>query len=459
MATTARRRQGASPPVLALVGRPNVGKSSLFNRLLGRRDAIVLDRPGVTRDRIERAAKLHSRVVTLQDTGGIVPDDPTELVREVTRQAIGAIARADLVLLIIDARSGVTPLDEQVAEQLVGAGVPVIVVMNKCDTAALEALAADGWRLGLGEPMPVSAEHGQGIDELIERIEVLLPPPPAEEPPADDRPTVSLPDPAEELLIAIVGRPNVGKSSLVNRLVGDERVTVSSIPGTTRDAIDVQLKRDGRLFRLIDTAGLRREPKTESQDESVGILMARRRLERCHVAVQVVDAAQGLTSGDVSIAGEIFAAAKPMVLVFNKWDLVEQAEERMKKLEADVQRRLSFLPSIPRLTISATSGQRAFRVLDTAASLAAAASKKVSTGVLNRFLASTSAQHIVEGGRVPKMLYITQTGTLPPRFVIFCRNVGKVSTQDRRFIESRLREEFDLGPVPVVVEFRAAPRR
>ena len=451
----------ARPPVVALVGRPNVGKSSLFNRLLRRRDAIVLDRPGVTRDRLERRTRLLHRTVMLQDTGGILPDCTEELFEQVTRQALQAIKEADLVLMLVDARAGVVSLDERVAEYLRAARQPVLLVMNKCDTTAAEAIASDGWRLGLGEPFAVSAEHGLGIDSLIDRIEALLDESlgPAEETQYDED-LDALPDPQEELHVAIVGRPNVGKSSLINRLLGEERVTVSAVPGTTRDAIDVRLTRDGRHYRLIDTAGLRRRSKTASPDESIGIMLTRRRLARAHIAIQVIDATAGITSGDVAIAGEIDAAGRPLLLALNKWDLVENPEVRVKQLEDAISTRLAFLPSdLARVTLSAATGHRAFKVLDQATELADLGSKRVPTSELNRFLASTTARHIIEGGRIPKMLYITQTGTLPPRFIVFCRDVTKVSDNDRRFLEHRLREAFGLGPVPVRIDFRTSPRR
>ncbi|MFN7966054.1 MAG: ribosome biogenesis GTPase Der [Acidobacteriota bacterium] len=458
---TDSKSRNARPPVIALVGRPNVGKSSLFNRLLRRRDAIVLDRPGVTRDRLERRTRLQRRTVMLQDTGGILPDCTEELFEQVTRQAVQAIKEADLVLMLVDARAGVVPLDERVADYLRTARQPVLLVMNKCDTVSSESIAADGWRLGLGEPIAVSAEHGLGIDGLIDRIESLLDENlgPAAEMDYDED-LDALPDPGEELHLAIVGRPNVGKSSLINRLLGEERVTVSAVPGTTRDAIDVQLVRDGRRYRLIDTAGLRRRSKTASADESIGIMLTRRRLARAHLAIQVIDATEGITSGDVAIAGEIEAAGRPLLLALNKWDLVQNPEERVKQLDDAIVTRLAFLPAdLARVTVSAATGQRAFKLLDQATELADLGSRKVPTSELNRFLESTTARHIMEGGRVPKMLYITQSGTLPPRFIVFCRDVAKISDGDRRFLEHRLRDTFGLGPVPIRIDFRTSPRR
>ena len=446
-------------PRVAIVGRPNVGKSSLFNRLLRRREAIVLDRPGVTRDRLERDGRLATRRVVLMDTGGIVPGSEDDLYKQVSRQAVAALDGADVIALVVDARAGVTPLDEQVAEILRRATVPVVLVVNKVDGEAQEALVHDAWRLGLGEPIPVSAETGRGVEEFAELVESLLAPLPEGETtsPADDE--EGLPDPREELCVAVVGRPNVGKSSLVNRLAGEERVTVSPVPGTTRDAVDVLLRRDGHRIRLVDTAGIRRRAKVEARDESVGILMTRRRLARSHVAIFVVDAVQGITSGDVAIAGEILETGRPMVLALNKWDLVGDPETRVGELDSELERRLAFAPKIPRVTVSATSGQRAFKLLDLAREQALAATRRIPTSELNRFLERSLAELLAGGGSTTKMLYITQTGTLPPRFAIFCREPEQVDPAVRRYLESRIREEFDLGPIPVVVDLKLSPRR
>lgn len=443
-------------PRVAIVGRPNVGKSSLFNRLLGRREAIVLDRPGVTRDWIERPCRLTRRWVCLHDTGGIVPEAEEDLLREVSRQAVAALDLADVLVLVIDGRAGITPADHAVAGILRKAQVPVLLAVNKIDEAQHEILAAEAWELGLGEPEPVSAEHGLGVDTLAERIEALLPEGPEEhelEPPPQE-----WSDPGEELCVAVAGRPNVGKSSLVNRLVGTQRATVSSVPGTTRDAIDVLLKREGRLFRLVDTAGLRRRAKVAEKDEGIGILMTRRRLERAHAAILVLDSVAGVTSGDVAIAGEILDLGRPLVLALNKWDLIKNPEIRTREIDAELGRRLSFAPQLPRVTVSALTGQRVFRLLDLCREVVETASRRVPTAELNRFLNRTLGEHLASGGGSPKMLYMTQTGHLPPRFVVFVRDPQAVNPHLRRFLENRLRDAFDLGPVPVFVDFQATRR-
>ncbi len=459
---SSRTRSRSRLPRVALVGRPNVGKSSLFNRLLGKREAIVHDRPGVTRDRIEREGEIEGRPVILEDTGGIVPEAGEELQRVVSRQALSALDEADLLVLVLDGRAGVTPLDEEVAAILRRRADDVIVAVNKIDVPRVRDLAAEAWSLGLGEPLPVSAEHGLGVDRLAREIAARLPgPPPA--PSADvGGPGEETPpgfDPEGELSIAIVGRPNVGKSSLVNRLAGAPRVTVSPVPGTTRDAIDVLLTRDGLRYRLVDTAGLRRRTRVADRDESVGILVARRRLERCDIAVLVLDAVAGVTTQDASIAGEIEAAGRPMVLAFNKWDLVDDPDARARELDAEVARRLAFLPGPPVVRLSALHGQRAFRVLDRCRELARRGSRRVPTGELNRFVAGLTARLRDAGTGAPKVFYMTQVGVFPPRFLVFARRAGKVDPSFRRHLERQLREAFDLGPVPVKLEFRDPPRR
>ncbi|MDQ7006265.1 MAG: ribosome biogenesis GTPase Der [Acidobacteriota bacterium] len=443
-------------PRVALVGRPNVGKSSLFNRLLGRREAIVHDRPGVTRDRIERRVRIEGREAILLDTGGLVPSADEDLLQVVTRQALFAAREATVLVFVIDGRSGVTPLDESVAALLREADVPVVVAVNKIDVPALVDHSNEAWRLGLGEPIPVSAEHNLGFDEFLSRVAAHLPETEEETEPDDPH---RLPDPEDELLLAVVGRPNVGKSSLVNRLAGEERVTVSPLPGTTRDAVDVALIRDGRRFRLVDTAGLRKRSRVAERDEAIGILFTRRRLERSHLAVLVLDAVMGPTSQDVAIAGEIAKARRPLILVLNKWDRIEDPEAAVERIDDALETRLGFVRYAPRLTVSALTGQRVFKVLDTALDVARAAGRRLKTSELNRFLDRVVRRHTAEGGSAPKMLYITQTGVLPPRFIIFHRERAQMTPQLRRFLENRLREAFDLGPTPVVIDFKPAPRR
>ncbi|GAB4370453.1 MAG: ribosome biogenesis GTPase Der [Acidobacteriota bacterium] len=455
---TTTRSRGRLPSV-AIVGRPNVGKSTLFNRLLGSREAIVLNFPGVTRDRIERIWRPGDRVVELTDTGGLVPEGGDELVREVTRQAMQAAREADVVVFVLDGRSGVTPLDEAIAEILRPLGRRVVLVVNKIDVEQHQPLTLDAWRLGLGDPIPVSAEHARGVQEVVDAVLALLPArsPAEDEPGGDD--SGALPDPHDELHVAIVGRPNVGKSSLVNRLCGEERVAVSTRPGTTRDVVDVRIVRDGRRFCLVDTAGIRRRARVETRDESVGILLTRRRLARCHGAILLIDAGEGVTSQDQAIAGEIRESGRPVVIAYNKWDLVEDPDRRRAELDEQAFRRLGFLGRAPRMSVSARTGQRAFRVLDRLVPLVETASTRVPTPALNRFLDGVLRQQAAAGGDTPRLLYITQTGVLPPRFVVFCRSPAEIRKSFRTFFEHRLAEAFGLTEVPLAVTFRASKRR
>ncbi len=453
-----QRRRIEQLPRVALVGRPNVGKSSLFNRLLGRREAIVHDRPGVTRDRLERPCRLERRDVLLLDTGGLIPDAEESLAQTVTKQALRAGEQAHVIVFIVDGRSGLTPLDETIAGLLRRDSAKVVLAVNKIDVPSLRNLAAEMWALGFDEPVPISAEHAEGIDELIERVEERLPQ-------GDDEvdacviEATSRVDPEDELSMAVVGRPNVGKSSIINSLAGAERIAVSPIPGTTRDAIDVLIEREGRWTRLVDTAGLRKRSKVRDRDEGIGIMMTRRRLERCHVAMLVIDASMGVTSQDVGIAGEIERMGRPLILVLNKWDLVENPERAFITLDRDLSARLSFARQAPRIAVSAQTGQRISKILDLGLQVARAASRRIGTGELNRFLAKTVGERLSHGGSAPKMLYSTQLGILPPRFVIFCRRPWKVDAPFKRFVEKRLREAFDFGPTPVIVDFREPPRR
>jgi GTP-binding protein len=443
-------RQAGAPPRVAIAGRPNVGKSSLFNRLVRRREAIVHDAPGVTRDRLERLCELGGRAFLLWDSGGLLPRAEETLAENVSRQARCAIDEADLILLLVDGREGVTPVDEQLAEMLHASGKQVLLVVNKIDLDMHEPLAADGWRLGLGEPVPVSAEHGRGVDRLIDEVLERLPDAPAMGVDEGDQ----RPDPERELQLAIVGRPNVGKSSIVNRLAGQERITVSPEPGTTRDAVDVVLARYGRRFRLVDTAGLRRRTRVARRDEAIGILLSRRRLERCHVAILVIDASMGVTSQDVGIAGQIAEMHRPLILALNKWDLVEDPEQAIRGITDTLARRMAFVSFAPRVTLSAVTGRRAPRLLDESVNVAHAAGRRIKTSDLNRFLQSSSRDLAAAGTAAPKSLYITQTGVMPPRFVVFARHRERAGPSFTRFLENRLREAFDLGPTPVVVDVR-----
>ena len=439
-------------PLVAIVGAPNVGKSTLFNRMVGRRHAIVTDQPGVTRDRLYGEVNrdpLHFRLV---DTGGLTPNDTAPFSEEIMQQADTAIREAGVLILVLDGRAGATAIDRDVAVLLRKSERPIVLVANKIDGDKHEALIHELHELGLGEPLALSAEHDRGLDELYERLETLL---------------VDIPDAADDtptdfpLRVAIVGRPNVGKSSLLNRLVGEERVMVSDIPGTTRDAIDTLLTLGERRYLLIDTAGIRRPGRIRERVERFSIVRAKANIERCDAAILVLDADDGIAAQDTHIAGYVHDAFKPLIVAVNKWDLIEGREEAAKKWEEDVSDRLRFAKQAPMVLISALTGQRALNVLARVDEVHACGSIRVSTPELNRWLEQAAAHQSHGGKRSFRLYYATQTGVHPPRFVIFCNNPDKGHFSFKRYLENSLRERFDFGASPIRLQFRARrePRR
>ena len=437
-------------PLVAIVGAPNVGKSTLFNRLIGRRQAIVTDEAGVTRDR------QYGEVVDLPtpfrvvDTGGLTPNTAAPFVEEIARQADAALDEAAVVLFDVDARAGLSALDREIGELLRRRGVPLIVVANKVDAGSVEPLALELHELGLGDPCAVSAEHGRNLDELLDRVDDLLQ--------VSDEPTGSAPaEQAAPVRVAIVGRPNVGKSSLLNRLLGEDRVMVSDVPGTTRDSIDTLLEIDGRRYLLIDTAGIRRRGKLQLDAERYSVLRAREAIERCEIAVLVLDGSEPFTAQDAHIAGYVKDAFRPMLVAVNKWDLVEEREEAAKRWRDDVEYRLRFVKEAPILLISALTGQRVTRVLERVDELYEAAGRRVSTPQLNRWLQRYAPPGRSTAGRgsAVRFFYATQTGVHPPRFVVFCSDPSAVHFSLRRRLENGLRVDLGFGPAPVRLSFRA----
>jgi GTP-binding protein len=433
----------AAPPLVAIVGRPNVGKSTLFNRLTGSRRAIVGDEPGITRDRIYGTAEWQGRVFSVVDTGGMVPDDEATIPSAIFQQARAAIDEAALLLFVVDVRQGPTPLDEELASRLRETGKRVFVVANKAETSRLDADALEFTRWGFDEVIPVSAEHGQGFGDMLEAI-------------ADSVELAETAAPASrEINVAIVGRPNVGKSSLVNKLVGAERVIVSPIAGTTRDAVDTEIESEGRRFRLIDTAGIRRKGKTELMAEKLSVVMARRHLERADVAIVLVDAVEGPTSSDATIAGYADAAGCSTIIAVNKWDLVPDKETGTPAaFERRIREVMKFLDYAPVVFISALTGQRVTRLLDVAASAADARRTRVPTSELNRFFEQHLAppRATLPGNQQLKVRYITQAKVAPPTFVLFT-NAKKVKLHFsyQRYVENRLRESYGFFATPIRV--------
>jgi GTPase len=418
-------------PTIAIVGRPNVGKSTLFNRLVGNRKALVRDTPGVTRDRIRGVCRFGGWRAAVIDTGGLDPSAGESLTAQVRGQVLAAIAEADALVFVVDGREGITALDEEVARLLRRVAKPVLLAANKVDTAAQEAALADVHRLGMGSVFAVSSEHGRGVDALLEAAAALLPAPHEEE------------DEHEPLRIAIVGRPNVGKSSLVNAIAGEERVVVHSEPGTTRDAVDTVVTVKGRPYLLVDTAGLKRKGRTVEALDKLAAVMARRSLERADLALVVLDAEQGISTQDARIAGYAEAEGRAVVLVVNKWDLVESAD-RAPELIRTIRERLPFLSYAPVVFTSARLASGLDLLFDTIEHVAAEYAKEVGTGELNRAFNAAMTRRPPPGfrGKTLKVYYVTQTGTRPPTFLLFVNDPAALHFSYERYLVNALREAF-----------------
>lgn len=439
--------QSAGPvPVLAVVGRPNVGKSTLVNRIIGRREAVVEDVPGVTRDRISYDALWNGRAFTVVDTGGWDPD-ARGLAERIKEQAEIAVSLADAVMFVVDATVGITDADEAVVRVLRASKKPVLLAANKVDDDRAEAEAHGLWNLGLGQPHPVSAMHGRGSGDLLDAILKTLPEPPPE---------------AEEEIggprrIAIVGKPNVGKSSLLNKLVGAERAVVDNVAGTTVDPIDELIELGGREWRFIDTAGIRKRVKEASGHEYYASLRTSTAIDRAEVAVLVLDAQHSISEQDVRILQTVRDAGRALVIAFNKWDLVD--EERRHYLEREIERDLVQVQWAPRINITARTGWHVDRLVPALDRAIEGWETRITTGMFNAFLGRLVAEHPhpVRGGKQPKVLFGTQPSTSPPTFVLFTS--GKLDAGYERFIERRLREEYGFVGTPIVLQQRVREKR
>ena len=429
-------------PLVAIVGAPNVGKSTLFNRLLGERRAIVSDLPGVTRDRIGAECDLFGRTFLLVDTGGVITGRTDDLTRAVRAEALKAVEAADLVLFVFDARAGLTAADLEVAVVLRGAGRPAIVLANKIDSVALRGLEAEAHGLGLGEALALSAEQGIGMDELADRIVARLPAHTAE-------------PPERGVPLAIIGRPNVGKSSLFNRLVRRERAVVSPAPGTTRDPVEDHFEWAGTLYRVIDTAGIRRHARAGEEVERVSVLKARRALDQAALAIAMVDAVEPITHQDLTLLGLVAGGHKPAILAVNKIDRLAAQGADVRRRLAAVREGLRFSPWVPVVGLSALTGRGVRPLLASLTRLHAESSRRFPTPELNRALeaAVREKQPPSDRGRAVRFYYMTQTKGLPPRFVIF-GNGRRVEPTYRRYLEGRLRARLGLKSTPVVISFR-----
>ena len=441
--------ESAPIPVVAVVGRPNVGKSTLVNRILGSRQAVVEDTPGVTRDRVAYDAMWRGRSFTLVDTGGWEPsiEGTQSLAARVAAQARIAVDAADAVLFVVDATVGVTDADAAVARVLRRSGKPVVVAANKVDDTKAEPEVAALWSLGLGEPAPVSALHGRGSGDLLDVILDALPDAPKEADEAEGGPR----------RVALLGRPNVGKSSLLNKLVGHQRSLVDEVAGTTRDPVDELVELGGTTWRFVDTAGIRRRFRENQGADYYAALRTAGALDRAEVAVVLVDASQPLTEQDLRIVSMVIEAGRALVIAYNKWDLVD--EERQRYLDREIDRQLHTARWAPRVNISASTGRHVERLVPALETALAGWETRVSTGRLNAWLTGLVAATPppVRGGRQPKILFATQAGVRPPHFVVFAS--GFLEAAYRRFIERRLREEFGFEGSPVQVSVRVRAKR
>ncbi len=432
-------------PLVAIIGRPNVGKSTLFNRLTQSRKAIVGDEPGITRDRMYATAEWQNRYFEVVDTGGIVPDDEAIIPANIFKQAGFAIDQAQVLVWVVDARAGILPLDEEIAVHLRATKKRVVIAANKAESNKIESEAAEFYKFGF-DMVCVSAEHGTSVGDLLDSIYETL-----EFATEDD-----VIDDEDEIKLAIVGRPNVGKSSLLNRILGEERVIVSPIAGTTRDAIDTHLVVDGQKFCLIDTAGIRRKGKTTEHAEKLSVIMARKSLERAHVALIVIDAIEGTTNLDANIAGYAVDEGCSVILIVNKWDAVEDKDTSTAfEFERDLRDKMKFLSFSPVLTISALHGQRVNKVLELVKKASLARDVRISTSKLNEFFAQHLEQpKATSTGKYGTRLhiqYMTQAGIRPPRFVLFTSGgLGdNLHFSYLRYLENRLREEFEFFATPI----------
>ena len=434
-----------SRPLVAIVGRPNVGKSMLFNRLVGRRLSIVEDTPGVTRDRLYAECEWCGRKFDMVDTGGIEPTTDSEILLYMREQAQIAINSATVIVLVTDIRTGVTAADKDVANMLLRSRKPVVLAVNKADSTGAEDPAIyEFYSLGLGDPITVSAVHGHGTGDLLD--ECLKYFPPEEEEDEED----------DCIKVAVIGKPNVGKSSLINRILGEKRLIVSDIAGTTRDAVDTMFENEQGRYMFIDTAGIRRKSKVDEKIEKFSVMRSQLAVERADVCIIMIDARDGVTEQDTKIAGLAHESGKACIVAVNKWDLVDKETGTMEKMRKDIMRDLSFMSYAPIIFISAATGQRTEKLFELINFVNDQSNMRISTGMLNNGLADaqTRVQPPTDKGRRLKIYYMTQTGIKPPNFVIFCNSRELFHFSYQRYIENQLRTVFGLEGTPIRIVIR-----
>ena len=460
-----------SRPLLAIVGRPNVGKSTLFNRIVGSRRAIVGDESGITRDRLYGEGEWRGRQLRLVDTGGIIPDEKDFIPAEVFRQARVALGEAAAIVMVVDGRTELAASDLELARLLLKTGKPLFLAINKIDTEKQQALANEFHRLGIRELFPISAEHGRGIDELLDAVLEALP--------SEDRITTegtedTGEESASEIKVAIIGHPNVGKSTLLNRLTGSERAIVSPVPGTTRDAVDEVVERDGQRFRFIDTAGIRRKGKTHLMAEKLSVVMARKHLEAADIALLVIDATEGVSQLDAAIAGYAHESGRSVIIVVNKWDLVisgqKQPVSQAKTARIQESKRpadraayeqrlrygLKFLSYAPVLFISASNGKGTEKILPLLEKVASERRKRIPTAEMNRFLQQVDFDRAsVPASKRVKIYYMTQAAVAPPTFILFTDRKVRLHFSYQRFLENQIRRAFGFLGTPIWIKNRA----
>ncbi len=431
-------------PVVAIVGRPNVGKSTLFNRIAGKRISITEDTPGVTRDRIYAEGEWLDKHFTIIDTGGIEPNTTDTIFAQMRLQAEIAIDMADVVLFMVDGKEGVTAADAEVAQMLRKAKKEIILVVNKMDKFVNNNNIFEFYNLGLGEPIAVSSSEALGIGDLLDIVISKF---------NEDLDT----DEDEDVIkIAVIGKPNAGKSSIINRIIGEQRVIVSDIPGTTRDAIDTEFESNGQKYIIIDTAGIRKKSKISESVEKYSVLRAFTAVERADICILVIDADKGITDQDIRIAGYAHENNKGMIIVINKWDLIEKDDSTFKKFNDDIRTQFAYMPYATILTTSALTGQRVNKILDAVNEVFSFRNLRISTGVLNDLLTEAvlmNQPRIVKGKRL-KIFYGTQVAVNPPKFIIFVNDSSIVHFSYQRYLENKLREAFEYKGTPIVMEFR-----